>query len=168
MNEEEDAEERRSFLIGTGKRYNASKQDIDIVNIMTPDARISMSELSKKTGIPKNTIQYRINKMKKEGFFQGYNPIINLEKLGYKYYKVDFCLSSLEKIEELEKRLAQEKGLLTFVKTAENADIIITIYCRSIYELNELVKNVINEFPDISTYKVNTILKIFKGLPFFL
>lgn len=169
LNEVSKPEDRKEYKMGTGKRYNASKHDVDIINLITPDCRMSVSEISRKTGLSKSAVRYRMDKMEREGLIQGYYPVLNLEKLGYLYFKVDFFLSSLDRQEELEKRLEKERSVLTIMKTSGNADVAITMYSKSIYELNAFIKSLMEEFPGvISSYQVNSILNIFKGLPHYL
>jgi Lrp/AsnC family transcriptional regulator for asnA, asnC and gidA len=52
------------------------------------DSRISASNIAKKIKLPKETVNYRIKRLKNSGIVKNYYTIINASRLGYLYYKV--------------------------------------------------------------------------------
>ena len=58
-------------------------KDKKILHELDINARRTLSQLSKKVNLSRDVINYRINKLEKEGYIKGYQTIVNFSKLGY-------------------------------------------------------------------------------------
>ncbi len=58
--------------------------DINILEILQKDARISMKDLAHKVGLTAPATSQRVKKMEEIGIIQGYGAILDLDKLGKK------------------------------------------------------------------------------------
>ena len=63
------------------------KWDKKILTNLYKNSRATLSELSKKVGLPKENIHYRIKRFEKENIIN-YIPYVNLSKLGYNYFLI--------------------------------------------------------------------------------
>ena len=90
------------------KPVKLDEKDKKILKLLNKDARITLTNISKKTGIPIDTIRYRITEMKRKNVFN-YAVIINPLKIGYPIFNVLY----LQLINLDEKN---EKELVSFVK----------------------------------------------------
>jgi len=70
--------------------------DKKILTNLYKNSRATLSELSKKVGLPKENIHYRIKRFEKENIIN-YIPYVNLSKLGYNYFLVRIKLDPLSK-----------------------------------------------------------------------
>ena len=61
--------------------------DKKILTNLYQNSRATLNELSKKVGLSKENIHYRLKKFEKENFIN-YIPYSNLSKLGYDYFLV--------------------------------------------------------------------------------
>lgn len=69
------------------------------------NARMSNTEIAKKVGLSKKSVEYRISRLEKEEIIEGYYPVINFLKLGNYYERTFIKLQYLDdnikrKIEE--------------------------------------------------------------------
>jgi len=70
--------------------------DIAILREITPNARMSLVEISSKLGISVSNADYRIKNMIKKGIIIDFRVILDLEKLGYYWYKIEIQLIDLD------------------------------------------------------------------------
>jgi len=101
----------RSFL-EPGKekkhfKYSLKKEEIKIdptdkkiLQHLSNNARISIESLSKLVKKDRDTIAYRIKKLKKLGIIAGFRIHLNLNKLGYKIYKILLNFKGLDENNE--------------------------------------------------------------------
>ena len=59
---------------------------------MAPNARIPVTEIAKTLNSTVTIINYKIKKLIKLGVIQGFRTDMDLEKLGYEFFKADIFL----------------------------------------------------------------------------
>jgi DNA-binding Lrp family transcriptional regulator len=72
------------------------KWDKKILKNLYKNSRDSLSKLSKKVGLPKENIHYRIKRFEKENLIN-YIPYVNLSKMGIKYFLIRMRIDPLSK-----------------------------------------------------------------------
>ncbi|MFH1470943.1 MAG: Lrp/AsnC family transcriptional regulator [Candidatus Micrarchaeota archaeon] len=104
---------KRSYLVGAERspegyfRYGFEPEieelddtEIRILSILSKDARKSNVDIGKATGLTYNAVKNRIKNLEERGILQGYRILIELPKIGRKYYKALISLQGIdEKIE---------------------------------------------------------------------
>ena len=63
---------------------NIDEMDVQILNLLKMNARISLKDLSSEVQLPPPAIASRIDKLESAGFIKGYHADVDLEKIGYK------------------------------------------------------------------------------------
>jgi DNA-binding Lrp family transcriptional regulator len=56
--------------------------DVEILGMLTRNARAGIAELAAGLGVSRNTVQLRIRRLEGEGILLGFHPIINLSAIG--------------------------------------------------------------------------------------
>jgi DNA-binding Lrp family transcriptional regulator len=64
------------------------KYDKKIITSLDIDARKSASSIAKEIGLPKETVNYRIQRLVSQGTIRRFYTIINAARFGYQYYRV--------------------------------------------------------------------------------
>ena len=112
--------------------------DLDLLNkkIMYEldlNARASVTEIAKKVRASKETVNFRIKRMLKEGYIKGFYTVFNTAKLGYFYYKT--FLKFHRTTPEI------EKEIIEYIKNQKNCAYLGS--CEGPYDLTFLlmVKN---------------------------
>jgi len=143
-------------IIGGNRIEKFDDLDINILNILAKNARVSLIEISDKLKTPVRTIAFRIKELEKKGIIQGYRVNINLEKIGYEYYKLNFILDDCSKNQELENFCKGNEKIIFIDETLEELDFEIDVEVKDKKELLDLIEKIKDKFPvrdlEILTY----------------
>ena len=123
---------------------NLDVKDRKLLFELDMNARASLTELSKKIGLSKQSIDYRIKKLVKEGVINGFYTIINTPKLGYMYtrFLIEFKDTAPEKEEEIIKYALSRKDFGWILTTEGRWNFTAVNWARDVSE----IKNSVNEF----------------------
>jgi|SRR3989344_732324 len=115
------------------------KKDREILFELDRDARQSNSSIAEKTGLDKNVVNYRINKLVEGNVIEGFYTVINSAKLGYQSYRVYLKLHFISHAKEKEIKSYIIKSPLTWWVGESDGefDIAFLVWVRNITELRE-------------------------------
>lgn len=85
------------------------KINLQILNLISENARMNSVEISQKINVSPNTVMLRLREIKKSGLIQGFKPLINLENTPFSGYK---ALVKFQNIKE-----HKEKEIINYLKT---------------------------------------------------
>lgn len=98
--------------------------DLKIIDVMKDNARISITDISKLTGIPDTTIHFRLKRMKD---IINYRLTLNHKKLGENYFILEiipetYAIDSItvKRAEELFEHLRKTDGVLFVFKVRDS------------------------------------------------
>lgn len=133
------------------KNINQIKLDIKdrkILYELDLNARQSNSELAKKIQLKKDTINYRIKRLEKQGIIQGYYTSLDTSKLGYISFRVYLKYFEItpEKEKEIIDWLVKHKKTGLVAKKEGNHDLAFLIWVKDIYEFDEFWNEFIEKF----------------------
>ena len=98
----ENKKEIREFeSIGGREKIDYDELDLKILRIIAENARMPLIEIADKLKADDRTIAFRIKQLEKKKVIQGYRVNLNLAKLGYEYYKINFILDNYSKHSQL-------------------------------------------------------------------
>jgi Lrp/AsnC family transcriptional regulator, regulator for asnA, asnC and gidA len=129
-------------IIGGNEKVPYDKLDLKILSILVKNCRISALEISEILNVPARTIIYRLKQFEKKKIIQGYRINLNLDKLGYGYYKINFQLNSLDKLNELVSFCKNNPYIIFINYTLSDYDFEIDIEIPNKKELNNLIKEI--------------------------
>ena len=138
--------------------------DMKILNELQIDCRQSLDVLSKKLGVPKSTIYYRIRKLEESGVIQGYYAKVNPKVLGHEYFTVTLVKAKYgpgyhRKVGEI---LAKVPGVWAVYYVLGDYDFIVIARAKS---REEFVRNILEKFinlDEIERTNTITVVEIFK------
>ena len=85
---------------------------------------------------------------------------IGWDKLDYQYYKVDIFLKKNDKIDSIIKYVEKNPYLACINHTLGYADLELEFVLRNLYQLNQIIDDISNKFPDsIRNYSYFCALK---------
>jgi len=157
-------------MTGDLENYSIDKTDEIILSNLAKNARITLVELSKLTGLTANGVKERINVLKKNNVILGFRVMINYQLLGFLHYRVFLHLENLT--EEKEKKiiyfLKQQKSIVSVTKTIGYCELEFRAILKNIHEyysLMEMLRNkfqfLIKDFESILYYKFHDTLNYF-------
>jgi len=119
-------------------------KDRKILAELEMNARVPWSELAKKVGVSKQVVKYRVERLEKEEFIQGYNAIVDVNKLGQVIYVVYLKLVRMSSSSEFGWMNAIDKdaNVLGVGKNAGYWDLTIALRVRNHHEFDEVFKRI--------------------------
>lgn len=135
-----------------------------ILELLKGDAKLTTSQISKKTGIPITTIHNRIKKLESSGIIKGYTVLVDHKLLGeevlvYILATVNYNISGKKISQEEIARILKSNSAVEEVNilTGMN-DMIIKARFSSIAQLNKFITNSLRNIEGID--KTQTMVVI--------
>ncbi len=139
------------------------KKDKKILNILNMNGRASVSVISRKTGIPRDSVYYRLQRLIKMKYIRFFHVVIDSTKLGYPIYTyVNFVLHNFD--EKSEERfynyLEGHSNVVYVAKTTGKWDCTIAVAAKSLEHFDEILKEIRRNFSDmIRDFDTASIIK---------
>ncbi len=123
--------------------------DETILKIYVSDVRQSLQTISKQSGVSIETVRRRIRLLEQNKVIVGYKIDINLPKLGYQGYRVDFTLNSMAKNRELFEYIKHHKYFYQINKSIGGADFECEIVVKDLSHLLQILEEIMIKFAGI-------------------
>lgn len=140
------------------------EKDLTILDILKQNAKLTTSQISKKTAIPITTVHNRIKKLEKQGIIKGYTVILDHKLLGeeilvYILATVDYNIPGKKVFQdEIAKQIKKDPHVEEAnILTGEN-DIIIKARFSSIAQLNNFITKSLRNIEGIDKTKTMVVL----------
>lgn len=123
-------------------------KDKKILNLLDENSRLSNSQISKKVGLSKPTIEYRLKRLEKNRVIFKYYSIINFTKLGYSQYKIYFKFQDvgLEEENEITKYWIDSNNSVWVGQIRGRWDLAVSILARSNFEFGKIIHRFMNKY----------------------
>src|SRR3989344_7375340 len=153
-------------LIEYGETIKLDNKDKKILSILDKNARLSIADISRKTGIQRDSVLYRINRMKKLNVIRFFHTTLNPSILGYDIYSfVSLSLHNLtpQREKELTSFLKGHPNIVYVAKTAGKWDFMINIAAKNLKQFDEILQSLRMKFSDIiKEYETSSIIQEYK------
>jgi Lrp/AsnC family transcriptional regulator for asnA, asnC and gidA len=137
--------------------------DYEILKLLASDSRMPTLEMAKKLKSNVTTIHTRIKRLVDSKVILGFTIEIDLDKIGYQGWKVDFYLSEYTKTNQIVKYIENNPLLLSVDYTIGYADLEIEICVKNINQLHNIIEDLHSKFPKIiRKYSYFRVVKMFK------
>jgi Lrp/AsnC family transcriptional regulator for asnA, asnC and gidA len=123
--------------------------DLKILKLLVVDSRTPTLEIAKKLNSNVTTINSRIKRLIKLKVILGFTVELDLDKLGYQAWKVDFFLSEYTKLNQIVKYLEKNPLLYCVDYTIGYADLEIEINVRDNSQLHDIIEDLHSKFPKL-------------------
>lgn len=121
-------------------------KDRKILSLLMLDARITLSDISKKVNLSKSNIARRISQMEKDGFITGYHAYIDVSKIGLNTTLVFLKIRATQtEKEEFLKTMAIKSEIYAEVEIIGEFDIILGFYSNRESERDLLLDDILKE-----------------------
>ena len=133
-------------ITGEGKVVDYDELDEEILLQYSPDVRQSLSQIAKKCQTSIETVRRRIRELERKKVIVGYKIDMDLPKLGFQGYRVDFWLNSVEKNTELFEYIKQHKYFYQINQSIGGADFETEIVVKDLSHLLEILEEIMTRF----------------------
>lgn len=147
--------------------------DLSILSELVRDGRATVSELAKKLGVPRTTLDSRIRKLMEAGFIKGFTAVLDHRKIGYQL--TAFVLVQLKRrgpergksnqeifIEQVVGE-SERKSDLPWVEEAHiitgDYDVLLKVRARDMDELTRFLIEELARHPDVERTNTMMVLK---------
>lgn len=133
------------------KKYPADSIDLKILKILQNNARMSSVEISNKINISERIIRYRIKKLIKNKVIIGFRSMLDLNKLGYSYYKIHLKYKKInqEIIKKIKDYLHFNPNIIYKTETIGGPDLEFEIQAINNKEMYTILDKFIKEFEGV-------------------
>ncbi|MBS7655303.1 Lrp/AsnC family transcriptional regulator [Candidatus Bathyarchaeota archaeon] len=146
--------------------FKLNKIDIEILKILQENCRVSIEEISKKLGIPKSTVRYRVKRMEREKIIDGYYAKINPIKLGKDYLTIIFIRAKYGPAyhETIGKKLMEIPGVWGIYFIFGESDFVLLMRSRDRYDYLKKLEKIMN-MKEVERTNTQIIAKVIKEDP---
>jgi Lrp/AsnC family leucine-responsive transcriptional regulator len=156
------------FIYGIpSETYELDEIDKKILKELASNARISILDLTEKTKLTRDIINYRIKKLTKEEIIVQYRCYLNLPRIRINHYKIIFRTKNIDEIAEnkIKQYVRMHKKATQFLKLIGSWDLEIEFETENEDELYKILADIRKEFSEVikdfdilritETYKYN-------------
>ena len=144
------------IVLGREKKVNYDEIDYNILKLVTENAQMPITEIAKKIKLTPKSALYRLRNLEKKGIILGYFAFIDTNKLGYRFYKIDFYLEDMSRIKEMFEFAKQHKNIVYRMRTVGGPDFEIELMVEDVVKMREIVNDIRKRFPNvIEEYKIH-------------
>ncbi|MGI9364988.1 MAG: Lrp/AsnC ligand binding domain-containing protein [Rhizobiaceae bacterium] len=132
--------------------------DLKILNVVSHDARVTVTQLSEQVGLSKTPCHARLRRLEREGYILGYRALLDPVKLGLDHIAfvevklADTRAGALEEFNAAVRKLVQIEQCHMI---AGGFDYLLKVRTRNISEYRTLLGEVLSQLPHVtqtSTY----------------
>lgn len=144
--------------------YNIDKIDIDIINLLLEDGRMSASEIARQIGdISERVVRYRIDRMMEEGVLS-VSAILRPQAFGLDTYADIWMEVESDKIPEVAQKMAEKENVTYVASSLGEADVSIQVVARDTAEVYRFVTEVVRKVPGVRKTVTSIVPSILKDI----
>jgi Lrp/AsnC family transcriptional regulator, regulator for asnA, asnC and gidA len=115
--------------------------DSSILRLLRENARMSFTEMARKTGISDATIQNRLKRMRERGTIERLTVIVNPAATGYVVTAIMLAQTDTEKHDEAKEALAALSEISEVYSVLGEYDLFVKVWAKSLEELNRIIND---------------------------
>ncbi len=136
-------------IYGQGSLIDFDELDEKIIHGYAGNVRVPLHKIAKPLKVTSETIRKRILQLQRKKVLVGYKINLNLQKMGFQGYRVDFAMNSVKRNNELFEYLKQHKYFYQINKSIGGADFETEIVVKDLAHLLEVLEEVMKRFSDV-------------------
>lgn len=140
------------FLIGgPPSSYSLEEVDWDILRLLSEDARMNFSEISRTLSIPESTIRYRLDQLERSGLVAGYRVELALSRLGMMFFKAQLYLATYDQadLKKLRSYCGKHPNITYFIEQIGDSPVEIELEVTGYEQFTEIINDLRSAFPGI-------------------
>jgi DNA-binding Lrp family transcriptional regulator len=126
-------------------------KDRKILALLSADARMPVTQLAKQVQLSHDAVQYRIERLKKEGVIIGFFPNVDYSRLGYYVFHMFFLLSeeSPEEQTRFIRFVSKHPNVISVIEYTDKWDVEVVCIAKSMLEFDRIIMDISSQFSDL-------------------
>ena len=123
-------------------------KDKKILALLDENARFSNSQISRKVGLSKPAVEYRLKRFEQNKVIFSYYAVIDFTKLGYSQYKIYFKFQdmTLEDEHRITDYWKKDKNSIWVAQIRGRWDLTVSILAKSNFEFGRILNEFMNKY----------------------
>jgi len=121
--------------------FDIDEVDRTILGSLREDARISLRDMSRRSGISDATIQFRLKRMKANGVIDRFTIMANPTATGYMVTAIILVQTDNERHDQVVEALALVPEITEVYEILGEYDLFLKLWSRSLDDLNALIND---------------------------
>lgn len=138
-------------------------KDIQILNLLSKDARISYSDIGDQIGLTRTAAKNRVVAMEKAGIIKGYRTDIVLPDAPQMTTFIVYIETKPECFEAAKVAVASIKEVVTAIQTTGTCKLVTVCAAQSNQELKDSLNQLFKVVPGIQQIYAHTVIDVIKG-----
>lgn len=134
------------LVIGRDKKVAYDDIDYHILKILTEHAQTSLVDIATILRMSAPSVLYRIKELEKKQIILGYYALIDTDKLGLEFYKVDFYVNDMSRLDEMNAFAKANSKIVYRMRTIGGPDFEIEAIVKDAIELKRLINEIRAKF----------------------
>lgn len=152
-----------SLSTGSFITFSPDEKDLHLLKEISENSRITLLELAKKLKMTATGVKYKLKNLEKEKVIVAYKLLVDFNKLGYKYYKIDLELEDINIIPSLNQFILQHPNVIYRDIAVGGSDFEFDCELKSQDDFYRLIDEIKSLFPKkIRHYFYYKAIKIYK------
>ncbi|WP_319549218.1 Lrp/AsnC family transcriptional regulator [Desulfogranum marinum] len=142
------------------------KIDIQILNILQQDGRITNTKLAKEIGISPPAMLERVRRLESSGVIDRYAAILDREKAGFGLLAIIIVSLSLHQISSLQvvkERLIELEEVLECLQLTGDVDFLLKVAIKDMKTYTAFINDKLSHIPGIQNIKTSFVLDTLKS-----
>jgi DNA-binding Lrp family transcriptional regulator len=149
------------FHLETSLIENLDEVDIQILNLLQEDCRLSFNEIAKKIGVSVGTAFNHVKNLQKKGVLKGYTVILDWAKLGYSLTALVLVQTEGEHLMEVESEIAKAADVIAVYDITGDYDAVLITRFKDRKSLSVFIKNLLS-MPYVKRTVTNVAFNVIK------
>jgi len=132
-----------------GNSLNLDEVDRSILRLLRQNARMSLQEMSRQTGISDATLQFRLKRMRANGVIESFTIKANPAATGYIVCAIMLVQTEAERHEQAVAALVKIPEITEVYGILGEYDLFVKVWARGLEELNALINDSIRSIDGI-------------------
>ena len=137
------------------------KIDLQIINLLQEDSRLSFNKMAKELGISVGTAYNRIKNLEERGILRGYTAIVDPVKVGYTLTAIILIQAEGKHLLDVENEVAKMSNVISVYDITGDFDIAVVARFKDRFGLNAFIKNLLT-MPYVKRTVTNVVLNVVK------
>jgi len=143
-------------------RTDVDPTDLKILELMRPNARISLTSMSGRLGLSKSAVKYRVDRLIKLGVIKSFFTLVDSAVYGITLSVVFDLTVEQQVIEKVAEKLSSYPEVIRVYELTNSPDLHVHALFADNAQLEDFIRNKLYAIPGIKVIKSGMIMKRYK------